>query len=56
MRYLRRKIDGFLAEWKATSSYKPLIVKGPWQVGKTESVRRFAQSNYENVIYINFVE
>ena len=56
MRYLDRKIDRFLAEWKAAPQRKPLIVKGPRQVGKTESVQRFAQSSYENVIYINFVE
>ena len=56
MRYLKRKIDLFLAEWKAAPNHKPLIVKGPRQVGKTESVRRFAESSYENVIYINFVE
>ena len=56
MRYLKRKIDLFLAKWKANPSHKPLIVKGPRQVGKTESVRRFAQSSYENIIYINFVE
>ena len=56
MRYLKRKIDSFLAEWKAEPRHKPLIVKGPRQVGKTESVRRFAESSYENVIYINFVE
>lgn len=54
--YLKRKIDGFLTEWKNTPEHKPLIVKGPRQVGKTESIRRFAQTNYENVIYINFVE
>lgn len=56
MRYLDRKIDRFLAEWKAAPRHKPLIVKGPRQVGKTESVRRFAERSYENVIYINFVE
>ena len=56
MRYLKRKIDSFLAEWKVVPNHKPLIVKGPRQVGKTESVRRFAESSYENVIYINFVE
>lgn len=54
--YLKRKIDGFLTEWKNTPEHKPLIVKGPRQVGKTESIRRFAEANYENVIYINFVE
>lgn len=56
MRYLGRKIDRFLEEWKAAPQRKPLIVKGPRQVGKTESVRRFAERSYENVIYINFVE
>lgn len=54
--YLKRKIDAFLIEWKNTTEHKPLIVKGPRQVGKTESIRRFAEANYENVIYINFVE
>lgn len=54
--YLERKIDRFLKEWKEDSDRKPLIVKGPRQVGKTESIRRFAESNYQNVVYINFVE
>lgn len=56
MRYLKRKIDLFLAQWKEDSDRKPLIVKGPRQVGKTESIKRFAQANYASVIYINFVE
>ena len=34
MLYLKRKIDAFLAEWKANPDRKPLIVKGPRQVGK----------------------
>lgn len=54
--YLKRKIDTFLKEWKETPEHKPLIVKGPRQVGKTESIRRFAEANYKSVIYINFVE
>lgn len=54
--YLDRKIDLFLSEWKKNPERKPLIVKGPRQVGKTESIRRFAAQNYESVIYINFVE
>jgi len=56
MLYLKRKIDVFLTNWKANPDRKPLIVKGPRQVGKTESIKRFANTNYENVIYINFVE
>ena len=53
---LKRKIDAFLAEWKADPDRKPLIVKGARQIGKTESIRQFARNNYANVIEINFVE
>ncbi len=53
--YLRRKIDEYLTEWKRTSAHKPLIVKGARQIGKTESILHFADLNYKNVIYINFV-
>ena len=56
MLYLKRKIDAFLAEWKADPDRKPLIVKGPRQVGKTESIKRFGDMNYQSVITINFVE
>ena len=40
--------------WKNTPNKKALIVKGLRQVGKTTSVRSFAQQNYENVVYVNF--
>ncbi len=56
MLYLKRKIDAFLAEWKSNPDRKPLIVKGPRQVGKTESIKRFGDANYRSVITINFVE
>lgn len=54
--YLKRKIDSYLINWKKDVDRKPLIVKGARQVGKTESIRRFAEENYKSVIYINFVE
>lgn len=54
--YLQRKVDRFLTQWHADDGRKPLVVKGPRQVGKTESIRRFAKSHYENVVEINFVE
>lgn len=54
--YLRRKIDSFLSEWKTSENRKPLIVKGPRQVGKTESIRRFAETEYPYIVYINFLE
>ena len=33
-----------------------MIIKGPRQVGKTESVRQFANKHYESLIEINFIE
>ena len=54
--YLQRKVDRFLAQWHAADDRKPLVIKGPRQVGKTESIRRFAKRHYENVVEINFVE
>lgn len=53
--YLERKIDKFLSDWKNNDNRKPLIVKGPRQIGKTESIKRFAENNYKSVIEINFV-
>lgn len=55
--YLKRKIDDYLSKWKADGDKKPLIVKGCRQIGKTESIRRFAKTaNYESFIEINFVK
>lgn len=53
--YLKRKIDSFLLNWKNDPERKPLIVKGARQVGKTESIKKFAEENYKSVIEINFV-
>ena len=55
MELLKRKIDKHLSEWKKDPKRKPLIVKGPRQVGKTVSIRAFGKANYESVIEINFV-
>ncbi len=56
VKYLNRKLDLYLLQWKNESDKKPLIIKGPRQVGKTTSVCRFGEQNYESMIYINFVE
>jgi len=53
---LRRKIEEQFVKWKKTANRKPLIVRGVRQCGKTFSVMAFAESNYENVVYINFVK
>ena len=53
--YLKRKVDDYLAAWKAEDKRKPLIIKGSRQVGKTESILHFAAGHYESIIEINFV-
>ena len=53
--YLKRKIDTFLESWKSDPNHKPLIVKGARQIGKTESISKFARENYDSIIEINFV-
>lgn len=55
MERLQRKIDKFLIEWMNNSEKKPLIIKGARQIGKTESIRYFANNHYKNVVEINFV-
>ena len=55
MGILKRKIDKYLIDWKQSPDRKPLIVKGARQIGKTESIRNFANNNYKNVIEINFI-
>ena len=51
---LKRKIDKYLEEWKASIDKKPLIVKGARQVGKTASIRYFGEKYYNNIVEINF--
>lgn len=53
--YLRRKLDDYLSEWKKDEHRLPLIVKGARQIGKTRSIKKFAEENYSNIIEINFV-
>ena len=51
---LKRKIDRYLEDWKASIDKKPLIVKGARQVGKTASIRYFGEKYYNNIVEINF--
>ena len=55
MGYLKRKADLFLQAWKRDPNRYPLIIKGARQVGKTETIRRFAAENYAQLIEINFI-
>ncbi len=55
MELLKRKIDDYLIEWKNNSEHMPLIVKGARQIGKTASIRLFAEKQYKYLVDINFV-
>ena len=55
MQLLKRKIDDYLISWKANNDRMPLIVKGARQIGKTASIKMFAENNYKNLVEINFV-
>ena len=51
----KRKITDEMTAWKnSTGKKKALVIKGLRQVGKTYSVRAFAEENFENTVYINF--
>ena len=52
---IKRKIDAFLANWKASKAHLPLIVRGARQIGKTYSIRKFGAS-YKSFVEINFVD
>lgn len=47
-RWLKRKVDSYLEEWKNKTNKKPLIIRGARQIGKTKAVEKFAEKNYKN--------
>ena len=55
MSRLRRKIDQYLIDWKNDKNKMPLIVKGARQIGKTDSIKNFAENNYKYLVEINFL-
>jgi predicted AAA+ superfamily ATPase len=51
--YIPRGIDQALASWKSEVNRKPLLMRGPRQVGKSTAVRQLAQS-FEYFIEVDF--
>ncbi|MBQ6503431.1 MAG: ATP-binding protein [Flexilinea sp.] len=50
-----RKIMEELIRWKNDNGKKKaLVIKGLRQIGKTTTVRQFAEENYRNIVYIDF--
>lgn len=53
---LKRKIEDDLIAWKNKPGHKPLVIMGIRQCGKTYISRHFAEQNYKNVVYMNFIK
>lgn len=51
---MERKISDRFLEWKNNHVKTALVVSGARQVGKTYSIREFAEKNYRASLYINF--
>lgn len=54
--YLKRTVYQKLMEWKESEKQTTLEVTGARQVGKTYIIKKFAEENFKNVIYINLFE
>ena len=52
-KYLSRRIDADLLEWKNAESRKPLILRGARQVGKSSAVRELSKK-FDDFLEINF--
>ena len=52
---LKRKIEETLLAWKQEVNHKPIVIKGCRQCGKTYSVQKFANANFQHVVYLNFM-
>src|SRR5210317_1119805 len=46
----------FLQDWKEQPERKPLVIRGARQVGKSSLARMFGNSNFDNIIEVNFEE
>jgi len=43
-----------LRTWKLNPNRKPLIIQGARQVGKTWLIREFGETEFKQMVYINF--
>ena len=50
---MKRHISNRLLAWKDNPKRKPLILEGARQVGKTYSVKEFAQGHFDNYLELN---
>ena len=53
---MEREITQKLIQWKNSRRRKPLLLTGVRQCGKTFTVKQFGNSQYDNMVYLNFEE
>ena len=50
---MKRFIEAELRKWAKSKRRKPLIVKGARQVGKTYSIKKFGEENFDNLVMLD---
>ena len=51
---MKRFIEDKLIAWKNKENRKPLLINGIRQVGKTWSIKNFAENYFDDFLYVNF--
>jgi len=51
---MKRDIEQALSDWKKEKNRRPLLMRGARQVGKSYSIIKFGQNEFENLVEINF--
>jgi len=51
---MKRDIEKVLKKWKDEKRRYPLLIRGARQVGKSYSVKKFGEEDFENLVEINF--
>lgn len=51
---MRRNIEDYFSKWAKNPDKLPILIRGARQIGKSYTVRKFAEKNFSNLIEINF--
>lgn len=51
---MKREVLEQMRGWKTNPRRKPLVLMGARQVGKTTSLKKLAETDYDNAVYFNF--
>ena len=54
-KFMYRKAEQILKNWKENKKKRALLVTGARQIGKTYIIREFGKANYRHFAEINFI-